>query len=418
MQKATDSKRDSDAHWDASMPDQNLWTFDELISSGKIYLSDGYRTKAAELGKPGVPILRVAEVLNGKIAPGYGDHVREEYRSFFAKKVSKPGDIVVTTKGTVGRVAKIPAKSSEFVYSPQVCFVRVIDDALIDQAWLYYWFQSGDFRIQAMRVKGQTDMADYINLVDLRGMKLTIPNLPHQQDVSSALSAFDDKIRANERVGDDCRRLAIALFDPARWPRLVELGELCALGKTPVSPATLGNATVSHFSIPAFDKDATPNSCTAESILSNKFAIEGNAVLLSKLNPRIPRAWHVRKEGTDVALASTEFLVLYPQDGINSEELWAACSQAILRNELTLRVTGTSGSHQRVRPDDVLSVPTIDPRHVDDRTRDQVVDLVRRADLARMESRVLNELRDTLLPRLMSGEMRVKKNDRVAGDVS
>ena len=142
-------------------------TLGALLASGRLMLSDGYRTKQAELGRPGVPILRVAEVLDGRIVPEFGDHVREEFRPKFERKTSRAGDVVVTTKGSVGRVARIGVSDPEFVFAPQLCFIRTADDA-IDGRFLYYWFQSGAFREQTAAVKGQTDMADYVNLGDLR----------------------------------------------------------------------------------------------------------------------------------------------------------------------------------------------------------------------------------------------------------
>ncbi|QTR06366.1 hypothetical protein J7S33_24140, partial [Saccharothrix algeriensis] len=57
-------------------------------------------------------------------------------------KVSRWGDIVLTTKGTVGRVTIIPTGSPEFVYSPQVCFFRVTEGARLESKYLHYWFKS------------------------------------------------------------------------------------------------------------------------------------------------------------------------------------------------------------------------------------------------------------------------------------
>jgi len=111
----------------------------DLVARGSLLVNDGYRTRADELGRPGIPVLRVAEVQQGQLTPTFGDHVLEKYRSKIADKVSRPRDVVVTTKGTVGRVALMSVDDSEFVYSPQVCFFRCLDDA-IHPRWLYYWF--------------------------------------------------------------------------------------------------------------------------------------------------------------------------------------------------------------------------------------------------------------------------------------
>ncbi|MEU0586267.1 restriction endonuclease subunit S [Streptomyces sp. NPDC006132] len=187
----------------------------ELDKQGIILLGDGYRTKRSELGAPGIPILRVAEVYDGRIDATFSDHVREEYRPRFSKKVSRPGDILVTTKGTVGRVARIRKSDPDFVYSPQLCFFRVLKQTVIDPGWLYQWFRSTEFRLQAAAVQHQTDMAPYINLADLKAMRIEIPPIRQQHAIAETLEAFDEKIINNDRVVRLTSQLSSAHFSEA-----------------------------------------------------------------------------------------------------------------------------------------------------------------------------------------------------------
>jgi type I restriction enzyme S subunit len=75
-------------------------------------------------------------------------------------------------------------------------------------------------------------------------------------------------------------------------------------------------------------------------------------------------------------------------------------------------VAGTSGSHQRVRPDDLLNTPIGNPRDVHARTAALVTGLGLRAQGARCESFKLAATRDALLPALMSGRLRVRDAER------
>ncbi|PZT72473.1 MULTISPECIES: restriction endonuclease subunit S [unclassified Streptomyces] len=159
-------------------------TFGQLVAEGSLQFGDGYRTKKAEHGTPGLPILRVAEVGMGAITPSFGDHVREEFRSAMGRKTSRPGDVVLTTKGTVGRVAMISSHDAEFVYSPQVCFFRPVGDAPLSAPYLFHWLRGPEFWGQAAGMKGQTDMADYLSLSDIRSLKISLPT-------ESELAAFD-----------------------------------------------------------------------------------------------------------------------------------------------------------------------------------------------------------------------------------
>ncbi|WP_282690245.1 restriction endonuclease subunit S [Streptomyces sp. CC216C] len=181
-------------------------TLGQLMAEGSLHFGDGYRTKKAEHGTPGLPILRVAEVGDGMISPSFGDHVREEFRSAMGQKTSRSGDVVLTTKGTVGRVAIISAHDAEFVYSPQVCFFRPLGDAPISSAYLFHWLRGQEFWYQAAGMKGQTDMADYLSLSDIRSLKISLPE-------ESALSAFDRQCAPLHARAEAARRENRTLAD-------------------------------------------------------------------------------------------------------------------------------------------------------------------------------------------------------------
>jgi hypothetical protein len=82
---------------------------------------------------------------------------------------------------------------------------------------------------------------------------------------------------------------------------------------------------------------------------------------LADATPRIPRVWDVPELPDTLALASTEFLVL-DSSRFTSTVLWALIAQPEFGAALESKVAGTSDSHQRVRPDDLLSTPIGDPR--------------------------------------------------------
>jgi type I restriction enzyme S subunit len=134
------------------------------------------------------------------------------------------------------------------------------------------------------------------------------------------------------------------------------LGELADLHQEQVNPADFPGQLFEHYSLPAFDAGQIPVREAGSSIGSQKFTVPRDAILLSKLNPRIPRVWKPEVASDLPAVASTEFLVLLPKDRIDRAFLKYACLSPSVREELQARVTGTSGSHQRVRPDDALTI--------------------------------------------------------------
>jgi hypothetical protein len=93
----------------------------DLIQAGVIDIGDGYRAKNAELGEPGLPFIRAGDLNNGFDMTG-ADILKEESVAKAGNKICRPGDIAFTSKGTVGRFARVTDYTGLFVYSPQVCF--------------------------------------------------------------------------------------------------------------------------------------------------------------------------------------------------------------------------------------------------------------------------------------------------------
>jgi type I restriction enzyme S subunit len=141
--------------------------------------------------------------------------------------------------------------------------------------------------------------------------------------------------------------------------------------------------------------------------------VDVQSILVSRLNPRINRTWlAVPEEGTP-ALASTEFLILQPERPSELGALWLATRDSSFMAELLGRVTGTSGSHQRVRPDDALSIPVPDFRKLGESQRSQAFALLLLMRQKEKESAGLVTLRDGLLPDLLCGRISVPAREAV-----
>lgn len=157
----------------------------ELVAEGSLTLGDGYRTKKGEHGQPGLRILRAGDIQDGQIVATGSDFVAAEYRRQMGAKASEPGDIVLTTKGSVGRVAVYPGTVEQTVYSPQLCFFRPIPEGSVGGGLLATWFRTKDFERQAATVMYKSDMAPYISLADIRTMSVPLL-LPEAQATSEA----------------------------------------------------------------------------------------------------------------------------------------------------------------------------------------------------------------------------------------
>ncbi|WP_163993271.1 restriction endonuclease subunit S [Pyxidicoccus caerfyrddinensis] len=167
-----------------------------LFNQGILQVGDGYRAKNDELGLTGLPFARAGNIDNG-FSFEEADLLREESVQKAADKMSRPYDVVFTSKGTVGRFAFVAPAMQPFVYSPQLCFWRSLDHERLNPFVLRQWMQSRWFLDQVDRVKGQTDMAEYVSLRDQRQMQLPLPPHAEQREVSRLLESLQQKVWNN-----------------------------------------------------------------------------------------------------------------------------------------------------------------------------------------------------------------------------
>jgi type I restriction enzyme, S subunit len=183
----------------------------DLISSGVIEIGDGYRAKNSELTSEGIPFARAANINDGFKFEG-ADCFPVDRLKIVGRKVSTMGDVVFTSKGTVGRFAYVDARAERFVYSPQLCYWRSLDHERVNPRYLYFWMQSQEFLHQINYLKNQTDMADYVSLRDQRKMTLTIPEPEVQKGIAIFLGGIDDRISNLRQTNATLEAIAQALF--------------------------------------------------------------------------------------------------------------------------------------------------------------------------------------------------------------
>nr|WP_250662818.1 hypothetical protein [Mycobacterium tuberculosis] len=211
--------------------------------------------------------------------------------------------------------------------------------------------------------------------------------------------AFDDKIAANDRVIEAAEALMLAIV--GRLSAYVPLSSL-ASRSTACLDAQHFDSTVAHYSFAAFDGGAQPSRVGGRTIRSAKLVVSQPCVLFPKLNPRIPRIWNITSLPSEMALASTEFVVLRPV-GVDTSALWAALRQPDVLAELRQLVGGMTGSRQRIQPTQLLRVWVRDVRRLTPGHAAAIANLGALCNERRIESARLASCRDALLPLLMSG---------------
>ncbi|MBL8931717.1 MAG: restriction endonuclease subunit S [Kineosporiaceae bacterium] len=390
----------------------------ELVGEGVLRVEDGNhgndRPRPDEFVQDGVAYVRAADMTQGWVDFGSTGKINSHARQRIRKGVGAPGDVLLSHKGTVGRVAVAPLDSPEFVCSPQTTFWRSQDPSVLDQRFLGYLLLSPEFQEKLRRLAGQTDMAPYVSLTDQRSMELALPEITQQKAIAEVLGALDDKI-VNIGLAVTTSESLMCSLASASDSRIPVSDLVTRTQRVVIDPSSI-ESTVSHYSLPAFDNSCTPELVKGGSIKSSKYLLTGAAVLVSKLNPRIPRVWNIPYLPEHPAVTSTEFVILEPSH-VAVSVLWACICQPDVMEQLQSKVAGTSGSHQRAKPGGVMSLLVRDPRLLPPQVLDALEALGAHANALRRQRVLLGLCRDELLPLLMSGKITVRDAERTVSDV-
>jgi len=278
---------------------------------------------------------------------------------------------------------------------------------------------------------------------NLNRIQISHPCITEQRAIAHILGTVDDKIELNRRRNLTLEAMARALFQdwfvdfgPVRakmdgrdpylpadlwqlFPQRINVDDipegwtigaldtLAVLVTTTISPGRSPETVFEHYSIPAYDSGRMPAMELGESIKSNKFVVDANAVLVSKLNPQIPRIW-LPAISTAHAVCSTEFMQFVPRDRVNRPYLYCLMSSEAMQGEVIRHVTGSTGSRQRAQPSQIATLDVLEP-HADvlKAFNLQAAPMLKAVEDNQRESQTLAQLCETLLPKLISGELRI-----------
>jgi len=417
----------------------------ELQREGVLLVEDGnhgeYRPRPDEFVDVGVCFIRAADMEPGRVLFESASRINERARQRITKGIGAPGDVLLSHKGTVGKVSIVPDDAPPFVCSPQTTFWRTLDPGRLDRKYLYSFIRSPGFHTQLATRAGETDMAPYVSLTSQRGLLVTLPPIAEQRAIGHILGTLDDKIELNRRMNETLEAMARALFkswfvdfDPVRAK---------AEGRDPGLPQPLADLFPDSFEDSELGE--IPKGWEVKSL--DEIARFLNGLALQKYPPRDGRSLPVIKiaqlragntAGADSASADldTDYVVqdgdvLFSWSGSLECILWTGGQGAL--NQHLFKATSTEfpkwffylwihqhltnfrhiaagkattmGHIQRHHLSDAkVVVPSGDTLKV---ANDALSSLVERIIATRIESRSLATLRDTLLPKLISGDLRI-----------
>ena len=288
----------------------------------------------------------------------------------------------------------------------------------VSKRFLYYVLSDDTFFDYSMATSKGTKMP--------RGdkaaiMKYEVPDFTYeeQEKIAGILEALDRKIQLNTEINENLTEQARAIFQawfidyepfggaaPLDWHPST-LGQIAEMKTDSWSPTKNPDVVVEHYSIPAFDEQHYPVFEIASGIKSNKYILSSNSVMISKLNPDTKRIWRPMCL-SEHPICSTEFIVYEAKKQEQKDYIYSILDSVSFLNHLCSHTTGSTNSRQRATPKSTLDFTLCLPPdsviedfcHIVTPMYDLIASNI-------VENQSLAKARDSLLPRLMSGEIDV-----------
>ena len=358
----------------------------------------------------GIPIIRSQNVLDWSFSSNGLAYLNDEQARTLSNVEVHQGDILLNITGdSVARACIVPDDVIPARVNQHVAILRPKEKA--NATFILAWLQTNKDLLLKLASSGATRNA--LTKRMLEGLDINLPSIDIQNHIAALISLIQSKINLNIKLNGYLEKLVSLEFSrrfKASTPT-IELGKVLSISTESIKPQEHAGEIWEHYSIPAYDENRQPLFELSDGIKSNKYAIDANCILISKLNPATKRIW-MPSCTSEHSVCSTEFIVYKPKNPRYKSFYYAAIDSQAFTDFLIAHVTGSTGSRQRTQPKATLTYPMPNPGH------DAIEGfcafanpIYKQIQSNKLESKWLVSLRDALLPKLMSGEIDVSKID-------
>ena len=375
---------------------------------------------AHDYQEEGFPLILVKHIKNGNIIENNLPKIGEAKYLQLSKYILKEGDIVFTRVGYVGNTAYIEKKHAGWLISGQMLRIR-IDNPQINNRFISYFFLTENFKkIAANVVLGST--RDSINTQILKDVSIPIPAKEEQDKIASIINTIIKKIQCIEHQNKILEQIAQTIFkswfvdfDGVTEFEDSELGNIPKGWKIDSLESITNNIKdsihtnnikpdLSYIGLEHMPRGsiALTNWEDARNLQSNKFRFSTNQLLFGKLRPYFKKVGIAPVDG----ICSTDILVLDGKDPIWNEFILFIISSNKFIQFASQSTTGTRmpRSNWNYMKTYSIVIPSFSKisafHHIAKRNLEKINNNV-------FEIISLTKICDALLPKLMSGKIRV-----------
>ena len=157
--------------------------------------------KASDYVDTGIPFIMASDLKNGLIDYNNCKYISDHTAKTLAKGFSRPNDVLLTHKATIGRTAIVDDEHEVIILTPQVTYYRVLKG--IDNRYLKYYFDTADFQTTFLNWAGSGSTRAYLGITEQRKLSVVLPPFEEQQVIAKTLSSLDARIANNTKINDN-----------------------------------------------------------------------------------------------------------------------------------------------------------------------------------------------------------------------
>jgi type I restriction enzyme S subunit len=187
----------------------NSWTWSRLDDVSEGVFDCPHSTP--KLTNTGPFVVRTQDIITGVFRADQAGRVSEEtYADRIARVTPSRGDLLYSREGTYFGIAAEVPEETRVCLGQRMVLIRP-DKRRLDFSFLCHWLNSP---IMAAHIHGYRDgtVAERLNLPTIRALPVLIPPLAEQKAIAGVLGALDDKIESNRRMNVTLEAMARALF--------------------------------------------------------------------------------------------------------------------------------------------------------------------------------------------------------------
>ena len=424
-------------------------TLSRLIEDGALSLQTGpfgSQLHSYDYKDQGVPVIPTEGIQGGRIDHSVLPKITREKAHELRRHRVQGDDILFARRGAqaTGRTARIRPSEAGFICGTGAIRARVENRDAIDPAFLR-WFLAAPSTV--LWIREQAIGATMPNLNKSIIGRIELPSIPisDQKTIASLLTALDDKIELNRRMSATLEQMARALyrswfvdFDPVHARALGQppahmdattaalfpdsfgpdglpkgwkagtLGDIASNIRRQVQPGDI-EADTPYIGLEHMPRRSIALSDWGEAgqVGSAKSAMRRGQILFGKLRPYFHKVGIVPTDG----ICSTDILVIDSKADRWRELVLSVASSSDLVEHANATSSGTRMPRSNWT-DMARFVITIPPEPVAEAFSSIVRPMTEKIVAGIHEAHTLAALRDTLLPRLMSGELRIREADK------